>query len=104
MGNKWRFELKIRSSVTVHAATSIKTVKPNDGRLIYPMRREQIWGVNDIRSRANLFHFLFQWLDQQLYRLRLGPVTDGSLSNAAYLITVMNFLITSTPSEKNGGH
>lgn len=36
--------------------------------------------------------------------LCLGPVTDGSLSNAAYLITVMNFIITSTPSEKNEGH
>lgn len=67
-------------------------------------RGEQIWGVNDTRSGANLFHFLFQGLDQQLYRQRLGPVTDGSLANAAYLITVMNFLITSTPSEKNGGH
>lgn len=79
-------------------------VKHGDGSLIYHKRSEQIWGVNDIRSGANLFHFLFQWLDQQLYRRRLGPVTDGSLSNAAYLITVMNFLITSTPSEKNGGH
>lgn len=36
--------------------------------------------------------------------LCLSPVTDGSLSNAAYLITVMNFIITSTPSEKNEGH
>lgn len=36
--------------------------------------------------------------------LYLGPDTDGPFSNAAYLITVMNFIITSTPLEKNEGH
>lgn len=64
-------------------------------------RYEQMTSELDL----NLIHFLFQWLDQQLYRCVSGPPLLMALSqNAAYLITVMNFIITSTPSEKNEGH
>lgn len=74
-------------------------------RFIRHVGRKQILRTNDIiRTCPNLIHVLFQWLDQQLYRCVLAQLLMALSQNAAYLITVMNFIITSTPSEKNEGH
>lgn len=64
--------------------------------------RKQIFFIKEMMPTLSLTSCSVTW--STVVSLCLGPVTDGSLSNTAYLITVMNFIITSTPSEKNEGH
>lgn len=74
-------------------------VTGGDGSLVHQRSSELTWGVGDTRSGLTSFTSCSGGVINSCIG-GVGARTDGSPSNAAYLITLMNFLITSTPPRR----